>query len=144
MAVKVANAACIARCNAMVDRIDQGSGPGLCKIYAGTVPADADTALTDQTLLGTLTFGDPAFGNAVDAAPHAEATANAITGDAAGDADGTPAFWRAEDSDGNVQLQGSAGGPGSGADLELSAASIATGVAIDISSFKYRELEYAS
>ena len=39
--------------------IDAGPAAGTIKIYTGTMPADCATAVTTQTLLGTLTFSDP-------------------------------------------------------------------------------------
>lgn len=52
-----------ALCNALVDAIDAGAGAGTLEIRTGAAPAattDADTG----TLLATLTFSDPAYGNA--------------------------------------------------------------------------------
>ena len=45
--------------NAMLDQLrtllDAGAAGGTIKIYTGTQPANADTALSGNTLLGTLT-----------------------------------------------------------------------------------------
>jgi hypothetical protein len=74
---------------------------GTVKVYAGAPPADADTALSGQTLLGTCTFQATAF-----PAPAAGSmTANAITQDAAADASGTAAFYRAMKSDGTTVVE---------------------------------------
>ena len=51
-------------CDAIVDEIDAGSGAGTIAIRTGSQPTnvgDADTG----TLLGTLTFSDPAFGSEI-------------------------------------------------------------------------------
>ena len=70
---------------------------GTIKIYAGTKPANADTAITTQTLLVTLNFAATAFG----AASGGVATANAITGNKAVAA-GTASWARIYQSDGTT------------------------------------------
>lgn len=116
------------RLTAVSTAIDAGAGPGKLKVYAGSVPANADAALGGATLLGTLTFSDPSFG-----APSSKVmTANAITQDSAADATGTATFWRATDSSDNVVAQGTAGT--SGTDLILNTASIVAGGPIVVSS----------
>ena len=103
-----------------------GSG---CKInlYSGTQPANANTAISTQTLLvqltisggfgtdsnGTLTFGTVTNGTAV--------------------ASGTASFFRIVKSDGTtVIMDGSVGT--SGADMNLDNTSIATGQTVTITS----------
>ena len=39
--------------------IDAGDGPGTLSIYTGPIPPNAAAELTDQELLGVLTFGRP-------------------------------------------------------------------------------------
>jgi hypothetical protein len=69
--------------------IDTG-GPGTIKIYNGTIPTDADTAVGGQTLLATLTFDATAFG----AASNGTATAATIaTATAVSDGTATWARW---------------------------------------------------
>ena len=87
---RLTNAVASAACDAIVDAIDGGAAAGTIKIYTGTIPTDADTALGAQTLLATLTFSDPAFG----AASNGVATASAITSDTSADATGTAAWAR--------------------------------------------------
>lgn len=70
---------------------------GTIKIYTGTKPANADTAITTQALLVTLTFGATAFG----AASNGVVTANAITG-AKAVAAGTATWARIFQSDGTT------------------------------------------
>ena len=43
---KISNAAAIAACDAIVDKIDVGSGTAVLRIYDGTQPADPDTAVS--------------------------------------------------------------------------------------------------
>ena len=91
-------------CDAIVDDIDAGAGAGTVAIRTGAQPTnvgDADTG----TLLGTLTFSDPAFGNAATGV----ATANAIASDTNADASGTALHFRIKDSDGNIHSDGTCG-----------------------------------
>jgi hypothetical protein len=100
------------------------------KIYAGTKPADPDTAITSQTLLGTLTCA-ATFGTYADGV----LTANAITQDSAADATGTASFYRLTKSDDTPIIDGTIGT--SDADLNLNTTSIVAGGPISISSFTF-------
>ena len=119
--------------NAMVDsfcaKFDAGTGAGTLLVYNAPLPATPDTGITTQTLLGTLTMHDAAFG----AATGGTATANAITSDAAADASGTPAFARGKDSSGNTVGDFTWGVSGSGACI-IGAATITEGTEIAITS----------
>lgn len=141
MTTLITNAAARAACDAVVDLLDAGSGPGKLRIYsAGSgVPANADDALTDQVLLAELTLSDPAFGNAADINPGARATANAITGDTSADATGTAAFFRALDSNNVVVIQGNVGT--SGAELILNTVNLTAGVAVNVTSWTHTQPE---
>lgn len=125
---RIDNSAAIAACDAIVDLLDGGT----VLIYTGSAPSDVDASATG-TLLGTLTLGSPAFGNAADAAPGATATANAITGDASADATGTAGYFRALTSGAAAIIQGTCGT--SNADMILNTVSIEAGAAIDITSW---------
>lgn len=104
---------------------------GTIKIYDGTQPATADTAITTQNLLVTLTFGATAFG----AAAAGVCTANAITSGTAA-ASGTASWFRAFKSDGTtVVFDGSVGT--AGCDLNLNSAAISSGATVSCSSFTY-------
>jgi hypothetical protein len=96
-----------AACNGIVDTIDQGSGAGKIKIYTSTQPASVGGSY--GTLLGTLTFSDPAFGNASTGV----ATASSITSDTSADASGTAGTAALLDSDDTV-LADATCGQGSG------------------------------
>lgn len=107
---------------------------GYLRIYSGTQPATADTAVTTQTLLSTLRWNATAFG----AASSGVATANAITADTSADNTGTATWFRALKSDGTtVVFDGSVGT--SGADLNLNTTSISAGAAVSVTSFTYTE-----
>lgn len=94
LSTRISNVASRAMCDALVDLVDGGAGAGLCRIYDGTQATDPDTAVGAQVLLAELTFSDPAFGAAADAAPGGRATANAITSDSSANATGTASWFR--------------------------------------------------
>ena len=142
MSVSITNTAAKAAADAIVDLIDGGSGAGKLVIYGGTPPADADTAITDQTKLAELTFSDPAFGAAADDTPGAIATADTITQDSSADATGTATFFRAVDSAGNTVIQGSVGT--SGEDLNLVTTSIVATQPVQVSSLTFSIPESAA
>lgn len=135
MASSISNVAARAACDAVVDLVDGGAGAGLLRIYSGTIPADADTALGAQVLLAELTMSDPAFGAAADANPGGRATASAITGDTSANATGTAAFYRLVDSNGTTIVQGSVTATGGGGDLQLNSVAIQSGAAVTVTSF---------
>lgn len=115
-------------CDAIVDEIDAGSGAGIIAVRTGTQPTnvgDADTG----TLLGTLTFSDPAFG----AASTGVATASAITSDTSADNSGTAGHFRVKDSNAAIHSDGTCG-QGTG-DLSFDNSTIVSGGVIAISSF---------
>lgn len=73
---------------------------GYIRIYSGTQPADADTAVSTQTLLAELRFAATAFG----AAANGVITANAITADSSANNTGTATWFRALASDGTTAV----------------------------------------
>ena len=105
--------------NAVVDLIDAGAG-------AGTLIFQTSASAT----VATLTFSDPAFGNAA----AGTATANAITSDtnAVG---GTTDRAVARDSDANDVFYCSVGT--SGEDINLSSVAIAASDTVDVTSLTY-------
>lgn len=129
---RVATATRQAQCDAVVDRVDAGAGPGLIKLYSGSQPANANTALSGQTLLATLTFSDPAFGSAN---ASGVATAGAITQDSAADAAGTATWARITDSDGNTAFDCDVSDTGGSGTIKLNTTSISAGGAVSLSSF---------
>jgi hypothetical protein len=126
------NAGIRAALDSLVDRVDAGAAAGKIRIYSGTVPADADAALSGNTLLAELPMSDPAFGAAADSSPGATATANAITNDASADATATATFFRILDSDNNVVAQGAVGT--SGSEINFNTVAFVTGAIISITS----------
>jgi hypothetical protein len=125
--MKISDAARSAACNAIVDLIDAGSGAGTIAIRTGSAPTNTGDA-DSGTLLATLTFSDPAFGNASSGV----ATASAITSDTNVDSSGTAAHFRIKDSDGTVIMQGTVGT--SGADINFNSVTFVAGGTCEISS----------
>jgi hypothetical protein len=120
--------------NARADAISSQVGSnGKIRIYAGTVPADANAALSSNTLLAELacsaTFAAAASGGVL--------TVNTITQDTSADATGTATFFRVLKSDNTVILQGAVGT--SGSELNLNTTSISAGAAVSITAFTLTE-----
>src|SRR5262245_16907991 len=91
-------------CDAVVDDIDAGTPPGTIAIRTGAQPTNVGDA--DQgTLLGTLTFSNPAFG----ASGTGTATASSITSDTNADNSGTAGHFRIKDGSGNIHSDGTCG-----------------------------------
>lgn len=133
----ISNLSARAACDAIVDRIDLGAAAGKLRIYSGTAPADADAALSGNTLLAELVLSDPAFGAAADLNPGARATANAIADDTAADATGTASFFRIVDSDGTVIMQGDVTATGGGGTLQLATVSIVANAVVKVTSLTF-------
>lgn len=124
--MRLSTAARNAACNGVVDLLDAGSGAGTIAIRTGSAPTNVGDA-DSGTLLGTLTFSDPAFGNSSTGV----ATASAITSDTNADNSGTAGHFRAKDSDANIVFDGTCG-QGSG-DLNFDNNVIVAGGTIAIS-----------
>ncbi len=108
---------------------------GLIEIYSGVQPVNANTALSANTLLATLTFGNPAFG-----APAAGIlTANPITAGTAV-ATGTATFARIYESNGTTVVMDASIGT-SGAGINMGTTSIVTGGVVSISSLTFTVTE---
>lgn len=115
--------------NSVRDLIDAGAGAGTIRFYDNPQPADADDAITTQTLLAELAFADPS-------APNASAgtlTFNAITDDASANATGTASWARIVDSNGNNIFDCNVGT--SSATIILNTTSIVAGGPVEITSF---------
>ncbi len=120
--------------NAKADALTALLNDGFLRIYDGTKPATADTAVGAQALLAELRFNATAFGAAVAGV----ATANAITSDASANATGTATWFRALKSDGtSAMVDGTVGT--SGADLNLNSVAIQVGAQVSVTSFVYTE-----
>ena len=112
----------VARRNAALDNILAHLNSGYLRIYSGTQPTDADTAIGSQVLLAELTFGATAFASASGGV----ATANAITQDSSNNATGTATWCRLVKTDGTtVVMDGSVGT--SSANLILNSVALVSG-----------------
>ncbi len=121
----------VAIANLKNDAIRAEFNGAIMRVYGGTEPANIDTALSGNTLLASLTFGNPAF-------PVSSAgvlTANAITQDASADANGTATFFRVYKSDGTTPLmQGTIG-----VEATINNSSIVLGGVVQCTSFTYTQ-----
>ena len=122
--------------NLRLDQTWDQCNSGFLRIYSGTKPATADTALSGNTLLAEMTFAATAFG----ASASGTKTANAIGAAADAPATGTATFFRAFKSDGvTVVAQGDVGVTGSGNFIELPTTTINQHDQVSISSFAVSE-----
>jgi hypothetical protein len=118
--------------NTEADYVGDLLNNGYLRIYDGTQPATADTAITSQVLLAELRFNATAFG----APSNGVVTAAALTKDSSANATGTATWFRALKSDGtSVIFDGSVGT--SGCDLNLNSVAIQSGAEVDVTSFTY-------
>ncbi len=116
--------------NAQADALARLLDGGYLRIYSGTQPATADTALAGNTLLAELTF-------AATSAPAAVAgvlTFNAIGSDSSADATGTATFFRCFKADGTTAVM-DGNVLTSTANLNLNSTAIQAGAAVSVSSF---------
>ncbi len=104
---------------------------GTIKFYAGPQPVNANTALSGNTLIATLTFSATAFGAAVGGV----LTANAITPGTA-IATGTIMFARIFKSDGTTVVMDVPVST-SGAEINLATTNIVTGNPVSITSYTH-------
>ena len=127
---KLANAQASRAADAVCVRLNNG----YLRIYDGSQPTDADTAIGAQNLLAELRWNATAFG----AASNGVATANALTADSSADNTGTATWFRALESDGTtVVFDGSVGT--SGANLNLNSVAISAGAAVSVTAYTYTQ-----
>lgn len=115
--------------NAAVDAIATLLNSGTIAIRSGSPPTNVADA-NSGTLLGTLTFGNPAFGSGSTGV----ATANAITSDTSADASADAGHFRLISSGAVTIAQGTAGEAADTPDLVFDEKSIVAGGTIAISS----------
>lgn len=118
--------------SAQADTLSDLLDNGYLRIYSGTQPANADTAIGAQVLLAELRWNATMSG----AASNGVITANAITSEDSALATGTATWFRALKSDGTtVVLDGSVGT--SGANLNLTSVAITTGTQVAVTAFTH-------
>lgn len=117
--------------NAQLDALNTQIGASArLRIYNGTRPANANTAITSQTMLVELTCNATAF---AAAASGGVLTANAISNGTAA-ATGTASWFRLWQSNGTTAIMDGDVST-SGADVNLNNTSIATGQTVSVTSF---------
>lgn len=125
---KISSTAVNAQADALSDLLDNG----YLRIYDGTQPANANTAVTTQVLLAELRFN----ATAAPAASGGTLTMNAITQDSSANNTGTATWFRALKSDGStVVFDGSVGT--SGCDINLGSTSITSGSSVGVTSMTF-------
>lgn len=123
---QLSNAAVNAEADAFARLLDGGYR----RIYSGTKPATANTALSGNTLLAELRFANPCAPPAVNGV-----VTFTINPDSAANNDGTGTFYRDFQSDGTtVVVDGTVGVNGSDSNLELNTTTFVTGQQVAISS----------
>jgi hypothetical protein len=119
---------------ALLAKIDNGTGAGIIRIYAGAVPTSADAPLAvANTLLAELTCSDPS----ADQPAMNTLTLKAINQDASANADGTATFFRIGDSALTAVLQGDCTETGKGGALELNTVKITANSPVAITSASF-------
>jgi hypothetical protein len=118
---------------------------GFLEIYAGVQPADANTALSSNTLLsGGMTFAATAFGTPVASGAAGSrvvtATANPIVSDPSAAATGTATWFRAYKADGTTGVMDGSVGT-AGCDLNLNTTSIVAGATVTVTSLTINQAE---
>lgn len=125
---KISSTAVNAQADALSDLLDNG----YLRIYDGTQPANANTAVSSQVLLAELRFN----ATAAPAASGGTLTMNAITQDSSANNTGTATWFRATKSDGStVVFDGSVGT--SGCDINLGSTSITSGSSVGVTSMTF-------
>jgi len=127
--VKLSNAAANAEASAICALLNSGR----LRLYTGTQPATADTAITTQVLLCELTFNATAAGSP----SNGVCTFNAITADASANASGTPTWFRALQSNGTTSVFDGTVGLISGYDCIIDAVPIVAGSTVSVSAMTY-------
>jgi len=123
-----------AQASRAADAICARLNSGYLRIYDGSQPATADTAIGSQVLLAELRFNATAFGAAVNGV----ATANAITSDSDANATGTATWFRAFESDGTTVVFDGSVGTGT-FDLNITNTLIAIHGIVNCGSFTYTQ-----
>lgn len=121
---QLSNAAVNAEADALARLLDNGYR----RVYNGSKPATANTAITSQTLLAELRFAATSAAAAVDGV-----VTWTLIADASANADGTAAWFRDLSSDGTTAIMDGTVGT-SGENLNLSTTSILAGQQLAITS----------
>lgn len=122
------------RRNAMLDTNITPANSGIIRVYDGTRPVDADTALSGNNVLAELTLNATSFAAAVAGV----LTANAIAQDASANASGTATFARIFQSNGTTVIcDVSVSATGGGGELQFSTTAFVATVVVSMSSLTF-------
>lgn len=121
----LSNASASAAADAVARHLDNG----YLRIYSGTKPTNADTALAGNTLLAELRFANPSAPGAVSGV----VTFSTLTPDSAADATATATFFRTFRTDGTTVVYDGTVGTSS-ADLLINSTAISAGTEVSQSS----------
>jgi hypothetical protein len=125
MAIRLANATA----NAAANAIGALCNSGILRIYDGTIPTNANTAVGAQVVLAELTLNATAFPTGTNGV----ITANAITQDTTANATGTATWYRLFASNGTTVIMDGTVGT-SGSDLNLNSVAIQANAVVQITS----------
>lgn len=125
--------------NVQADALGALLNNGYLRLYSGSQPATADTALAGNTLLAELRFGATAFGAAVGGL----LTANAISADTSADNTGTASFFRALKSDGSTVVMDGTVGTAT-ANMIIASTAISAAQTVSCSAFTHDVLNSAT
>lgn len=117
--------------NDLLDGIDSVFNSGTVKIYADTIPTDADTAVGAQTLLATVDIDADAF----NAASSGAKTKQGTWQEASAIATGTAAWFRMANGADSRRIDGDVTVSAGGGTLELDSVSITSGQVVTITTF---------
>jgi hypothetical protein len=126
--LKISTTAVNAQADALSDLLDNG----YLRIYDGTQPANANTAISTQVLLAELRFN----ATAAPAASGGVLTMNSISQDSSANNTGTATWFRALKSDGSTAVFDGSVGTAS-CDLNLGSTSITSGASVAVTSMTY-------
>ena len=130
MAIRLANATVNGQADDLARRLDNG----YVRIYDGTIPTNADTAVGAQVLLAELR----ANATSAPAAAAGVLTFNAVTSDTSNNATGTASWYRALSSNGTtVVMDGTVTATGGGGDMQINSVAISSGAQTDITSWTH-------
>jgi len=121
-----------ATANGEADLLSDYLDSGYLRIYDGTRPATADTAVGAQVLLAELRFNNPASG----AATAGVLAFSPITSDTSANASGTASWFRALRSDGTTVVFDGTVGTAS-CDCNLTATSVVAGNTVEVTAMTY-------
>lgn len=119
--------------NGQADNLSARLNSGFLRIYDGTQPATADTAITTQTLLAELTFS----ATAAPAASGGLITFNAIGADTSANATGTASWYRCVASNGTTVVMDGTVGSSPTHNLVLNTTSIVITGNVSVTSFTH-------